>query len=78
MVIPGNNEQRIDARLVARHGLGIALDAADPERLRRAVARVMGDPGYRERARCFAERMEGWSGPERAVAAVEEFATGVR
>lgn len=75
VVIPTNNEQRINARLVAKHRVGVALDVASlsAERLRAAVGRVLGESSYRERTQSFQAVLAGWDGPALAVEAIEEF-----
>lgn len=66
-------DQPQNAARVATLGLGLALDplAATPADLRRAVATVLGEPGYRQAAEALRDEVAAMPGPEAAVARLE-------
>jgi zeaxanthin glucosyltransferase len=69
---PGNA-----ARLVY-HGVGRRLRRRElsVERVRRELAALLDDPGYRQRASALSVRLRGWDGVTRAADAIEEMARG--
>jgi UDP:flavonoid glycosyltransferase YjiC (YdhE family) len=75
VALPGNNDQEINARLLARHGAGLALRLrrTDPARLRAAVAHILEKPSYRSQAERFREQLRGLNAPETAAEAILSF-----
>ena len=69
----GNDQPGVAARVVAR-GAGLALSRRrlNPQRLRRAVVEVLGNPQYRESARALQRAFQQVDGPERAADLVVE------
>lgn len=79
VAIPITNDQPGVARRLEWLGLGAVVlpRQLTATRLRRAVERVLGDPGYRTRARARAREIAGGDGVGRAADIVEEaFRTG--
>jgi len=69
VVLPIMSDEPYSAERCAALGVGRAVAPAErsPEAIRDAVLSVLGDPGYRARAREFAARMHALPGPEHAV-----------
>ena len=76
VVVPQFADQPYNAERVAAVGAGVALPLGppDPAGLRDGVARVLGDPGYRERARAVAEAIRALAPADEAVPMFEEVA----
>lgn len=68
LVIPSNNEQRINGWLVKKHGVGIALAKGrlTAGRVREMVVRLLSDGGIQENIRRF---QQGWPEADGAVVA---------
>lgn len=62
------NAQRV---MEAGAGLRLAARRATPERLRHATKRVLGDPSYRDNARCLAQALGRINGPRHAADILE-------
>jgi UDP:flavonoid glycosyltransferase YjiC (YdhE family) len=58
--------------------VGVRVDPArcTPERLRRAVLRVLHDVSYRRRAQALAARLARYGGADRAALLLERLGTG--
>jgi MGT family glycosyltransferase len=69
VVVPTTWDKPDNARRVVEAGVGVRLRPrrCTPERLRAAVMEVVGDPGYRARAREMADRLAAAPGPARAA-----------
>lgn len=78
VVIPANNEQRIYARLLQKHGLGrlLAPAALTPARLREEVEAVMADAAMAQRLQAFKERLDSMDGEQSAADAIERILQG--
>jgi MGT family glycosyltransferase len=84
LVVAGGSEEKPEiAARVAWSGAGVDLRTGRPRpaKLRAAVARVLGEPGFRERARALADAIAGHDAPrlgadliEAALARREEYA----
>ena len=76
VVVPENNDQRINAHLVKRHGLGMALvlEQTTGDVLRAAVELVVADAELRPRLLRFQELMSRARGPEAAADEIVGFA----
>src|SRR6185312_10830261 len=76
IVVPRVSGQDVQARLVQRHGVGIAyrMDRLDAERLRLGGAEVLTGNGYRERAAAFARELTAVDGPGAIADAAERLA----
>jgi MGT family glycosyltransferase len=76
VIVPSDWDHPETAWRLAASGAGIRLAprACTPRRLRRAVTRVLEDPGYRLQARRLAAEFRAAGGPERAAALVGELA----
>lgn len=74
LAIPITNDQPGVARRLEWLGLGevVLRPRLTAPRLRRAIERVLGDAGYRERARARAEEIAQIDGVTRAADIVEE------
>jgi UDP:flavonoid glycosyltransferase YjiC (YdhE family) len=77
VVLPA--DPRVDqpsvGRAVQRAGAGLLLDpASPPERIRRAVTTVLGDPAYRAAADDVGRRLRAQDGIRAAADAVEQLA----
>ena len=69
----GNDQPGVAARVAARGaGLAISRRRLNPQRLRRAVVEVLGNPQYRESARALQRAFQQVDGPERAADLVVE------
>jgi UDP:flavonoid glycosyltransferase YjiC (YdhE family) len=74
LVAAGRSEDKpeVCARVAwAGVGLDLRTSSPAPARLRRAVRRVLGDSGYRARARALAAQMAGYDAPGQAAALLE-------
>lgn len=76
VVVPTNWDKPTIAQRVVDAGVGvrIAPRKCTPETLRAAVARVLGEPCWRENARLTAQRLAAAPGPEGAAALIEALA----
>ncbi|GAA4393117.1 glycosyltransferase [Tsukamurella soli] len=63
VVVPGGGDQWELANRVARAGLGVLVRPATPDGIAAAVRRVLGDPGFAERARAAAEAADAVADP---------------
>ena len=75
VVLPQMAEQPINAARSEELGLGLALqkESVTVERLREAVARVAGEPGFREKARAMQQEVHAAGGYRRAADAILDF-----
>jgi len=69
IVVPFNNGQKITARLIRRHGVGIPLSIAyaNTERLLIAVRHLVQTPDFKDRAQHFQRMIQPLSGPRIAA-----------
>ncbi len=74
LIIPSMAEQEDNGMVLAQHGAGIVLDKKEltQEILEEAIRKVLGEPGYREKALQLKALGEKYGGPDRAAALVEE------
>jgi MGT family glycosyltransferase len=75
LVVPFNNEQRINGRLVQKHGVGkmLAVVQLSPARLRDAVAQLMADDTLQANVRQFQHMLQGIDAPRTAASEIEAF-----
>jgi MGT family glycosyltransferase len=73
VVVPTGWDKPANAQRVVDAGVGVRLSPrrCTPERLRAAVEEVLGDPGYRRKARRAADLLAAASGPSGAAALIE-------
>jgi UDP:flavonoid glycosyltransferase YjiC (YdhE family) len=74
VVVPGHGDQQENAFRVERAGAGIQVRRRVPtaEAVARALARVLGRPGYTQAAARIAAEAAALDGPERAADLIEE------
>lgn len=74
LAIPlGNDQPGVAARLKARRaGVVVPLRRLSAARLRKAIARVLQDPSYREAAQALQRAIRQVNGPERAADLIEQ------
>jgi UDP:flavonoid glycosyltransferase YjiC (YdhE family) len=72
--VPGHGDQQENAFRVERAGAGIQVRRRVPtaEAVARALARVLGRPGYTQAAARIAAEAAALDGPERAADLIEE------
>lgn len=77
IVVPHVAGQDVQARLVQRHGVGIAyrMDRLDVQRLRLGAAEVLTHGAYRQRAREFARELASVDGPNAIADEAERLTT---
>jgi UDP:flavonoid glycosyltransferase YjiC (YdhE family) len=77
VVVPTSWDKPDNARRVVAAGLGVRVAPrhCTPERLRRAVEHVLGEPRYRENARRIASLLSAAPGPSGAAALLEALGT---
>jgi MGT family glycosyltransferase len=75
LVVPAESDQPDNARRVAETGVGLCLPRrrCTPERLRRAVERLIREPAFRQNARQMASIFETYDGGTRASDLIEGF-----
>ncbi len=77
MVVPISRDQPDNAARVVHHGVGIKVSKrSSPEKFATAVRRVLADDAIRANARAMAERLAPDVGAPKAIAALEELASG--
>lgn len=75
IVLPDGRDHWAWAARVEAFGTGIVLRAPrSPGAIGRAVRRLLGDPGYGQRARGLARHLAQWDGRSRAAGAIEQVA----
>jgi MGT family glycosyltransferase len=76
VVVPTGWDLPENAQRIAVSGAGLRIAAQDctPQRLRRAVEQVLGDPRYREAARRMGAALRERGGTEQAAVLIEDFA----
>lgn len=76
VVVPTTWDKPDNARRVAAAGAGVVLPprACTPERLRKAVEQVLGEPRFRENARRLSDRLAAAPGPAGAARLLEALA----
>jgi UDP:flavonoid glycosyltransferase YjiC (YdhE family) len=74
VVVPTFWDKSDNAQRVVEAGAGLRLAPRDctPDRLRRAVMRLLEEPHFRENARRIARRFSQAQGPPRAAALLED------
>jgi MGT family glycosyltransferase len=79
VVVPTTWDKPDNARRVVEAGVGVrvAPHRCTPRRLRAAVEEVLGEPGFRVRARRMAERLAAAPGPPRAAELLEALVGGM-
>ncbi len=80
MVVAGGSEEKPEiAARVAWSGVGIDLRTGRPRarNVRRAVRRVLGDPGFADRARILADECSRHDAPTTAVTLIEQLGSRV-
>lgn len=72
--LAANMDQHLSMRSVEAAGVGILLrsERATPERIARAVRRLLEDPGFRSRAESLAARFAAYDAPATFCRAIEE------
>ena len=77
MVVPISRDQPDNAARVVHHGVGIKVSKrSSPEKFATAVRRVLADDAIRANAHRMAERLAPDVGAPKAIAALEELASG--
>jgi UDP:flavonoid glycosyltransferase YjiC (YdhE family) len=73
VLVPRALDQFINSRIVSDLGAGIYVKRPNGPNLRKAVDRVMNEPGYRNRARRLSVEIKAEPGIQKALEAIDEF-----
>lgn len=74
IVVPNHGDQRENGYRVARTGAGLRVLEPTARKMRRALARVLREPRFRETARRIEGESAGIDGPARAAELIEDLA----